>query len=104
MPSFVNRQECMDMIDASEVCIPTLLTLHSCKIMKGTIPGPSSVLVKASTFSRNLIIHNNFKCICVVRGAGCSSREDQKPVSLKNCRNLISEQTTALETIIHDVS
>jgi hypothetical protein len=23
MPSFVNRQECMDMIDASEVCIPT---------------------------------------------------------------------------------
>jgi hypothetical protein len=24
MPSFVNRQECMDMIDASEVCIPTL--------------------------------------------------------------------------------
>jgi hypothetical protein len=39
-----------------------LLIFHSCKITKGTIPGPSSVLLKASAFSRNLIILSSFKC------------------------------------------
>jgi hypothetical protein len=50
-----------------------LLPLHSCKITKGTIPGPRSVLLKASACSRNLILLNSFKC------GMCHARHPSRP-------------------------
>jgi hypothetical protein len=53
----------LKIVGTERLCrLTALLTLHSYKITKGTIPGPSSVLLKASAFSRNLIIFNSFKC------------------------------------------